>query len=135
MKQDEESKPEIPAPKTTAMNKIFKIEISDKVYIAAAMQSGRVFYTVSVTFNGREQALLYCLKHDVFFLYMHGGQDFKDNTQIRFLCEDPILDVPSKIKRLFKHVDENECIITQVHEDLYYTIKPSVPFEPKEDEK
>jgi len=124
----------IPVPKTKDMNKVFKIDISDKVYIAAAMRSGRVFYAVSATFNGREQALLYCPRFDVLYLSIHGGQDFKETTQVRFLSEEPLSDVPTRIKRLFTHLDNVECLVEQVVDDRYYKIKPSTPFEEKDDE-
>ena len=134
MKQNEEPKEEIKKPNVTQMNKVFKIDFSDKVYIAAAMKSGRVFYAVSVTFNGREQALLYCPRYDVFFMSIHGGQDLKDNTQVRFLCEEPLVDVPTRIKRLFTHMDKVECVVKQINDDLFYQIEPSKPFEEKDDE-
>ena len=130
----EPEKQELASPKTTDMNKVFKIEISDKVYIAAAMRSGRVFYVVSVTFNSREQALMYCPRYDIFFLSIHGGQDFKDKTQVRFLSDEPLVDVPTRIKRLLTHMDKTECVVKEIHDDLYYKIEPSEPFEERDDE-
>lgn len=134
MKQKEEHSEDFDTPEVTDMNKVYKIDFSDKVYIAAAMNSGRVFYAVSVTFNGREQALIYCPRFNVFFMSTHGGQDLKDRTQIRFLSDEPLVDVPTRIKRLFSHMDQTDCVITQINDDLFYQLKPAKPFEEKEKE-